>query len=217
MRVVGAALLVFVVGVVFPGAGAAEETQEQWLVELRNSGTYKKGLDRAVDVIEHAFDIGAVGGASQWRTIHEYYREAATSKGCKAGAKFVGTSPYDCPKLTGKQPGVLSPDYAADRARALEPAENAARPDLVRRVLTSVYQYGYAHGLEYGWRKNDGDVAWTGRYYKACMEYAAESNIEKQCAKAADTWAGSEIERLKRLARQKRLPIPEGAAGQKSK
>ena len=65
------------------------------------------------------------------------------------------------------------------------PAATALRPELVRRVLTTVHSYGYANGLEYGWRKNDGDVAWTGRYYKACMEFADDANIEKQCANAA--------------------------------
>ena len=55
----------------------------------------------------------------------------------------------------------------------------------------------------------DGDVAWTGRYYKACMEFADDSNIEKQCANAADQWAATEMTRLKNQARAKQLPIPE--------
>ena len=79
----------------------------------------------------------------------------------------------------------------------------------MRRVLTTVHSYGYANGLEYGWRKNDGDIAWTGRYYKACMEFTGDKNIEKQCANAADQWAASEMTRLKKQARAKQLPIPE--------
>lgn len=209
MKSYAASLLVLAASMLIPHFAEADEEEEQWLVELRNSGTYKKGIDHAVDVIERAYDIGAVGGASQWMLIHEYHRQAATAKGCRTGAKLAAKSASTCPKLGGSKPGVVSKDLNADKKRALEPAATALRPELVRRVLTTVHSYGYANGLEYGWRKNDGDVAWTGRYYKACMEFADDANIEKQCANAADQWAATEIARLKKQARAKQLPIPE--------
>lgn len=207
MRGFPATLLVLAMGLSTPIVAQADSEQGQWLVELRNSVTYKEGLERAVGVIEHAYDIGAVGGASQWTMIHENFRQAASSKGCTTGARLAGKSAAACPKLGGPKPGVLSESYGADRKRALEPAAESARPALLRQMLATVHSYGYAHGLEYGWRKNEGNIAWKGRYYKVCMEFADDSDIEKRCASAADRWAATEITRLQNQARAKKLPI----------
>jgi len=83
-----------------PSLAAADEPENgaRWLVELRNSGSKKKGMQEVREKIESVYDLGAVAGASQWDAIHDYYIEVARTKGCQKGTPYADGPVKACHK-----------------------------------------------------------------------------------------------------------------------
>lgn len=81
-----------------PATAQEPEHDEQWLVELRNSGSYKKGMEQVREKIESMYDKGAVKGAAHepacaeaskvWsEALLERLRKQVESHGLPAGKK----------------------------------------------------------------------------------------------------------------------------------
>ena len=192
-----------------PSFAAADdpESKEQWLVELRNSGTYKKGMKEVREQIEFVYDLGAVAGASQWDAIHDYYIELARAKGCKKGAPYADGPIKACHEVSKAQPKLLGPPYKEGRTKIVALSLESLDPELVRKVLFVIYDYGYVQGMKHGLRKHNDDLRWAQSFYKSCVARANDAEHEPACAKASKSWSEALLKRLRTQVEAHGLPV----------
>jgi hypothetical protein len=170
-----------------PSLVAADEPARdaQWHATLRNSGSYKTGMNQVREKIEFAYDRGAVNGASRWETIHGYYLELARAKGCKTGVPFADGPVKACHQVSTVEPKLLGPTYSQGREEIIALSMDSVYPALVRKVLFVIYDYGYVQGVKHGLRKYNDDLVWAQTYYKSCVERANDAAHEPACAEAS--------------------------------
>jgi len=192
-----------------PSFAAADdpESKEQWLVELRNSGTYKKGMKVVREKIEFAYDLGAVAGASQWDGIHDYYIDLARAKGCQKGTPYANGPVKACHKVSKAQPKVVSNRYKKGKGEIVTMSLESMYPDLVRKVLFVIYDYGYVQGMKHGVRSHNDQLRWAQTYYKSCVERANDAEHEPACAEASKIWADALLEKLGKQIEAHGLPV----------
>lgn len=191
--VLGAAILF-----VLTNVALAEEakTDAQWLKELRGSGTYRQGMAYVERVVEAAYDIGAIAGASHWEDVHAYYTRLARSKGCTRGSRSDGERVRACPRVSSVEPSLLGADYRDGKREVDKLALQTSYPDLLQRVLAVLYEYGYVQGMKHGMRVHDEDIRLRQTYYRACVERAQDAALEPVCAEASKAWARRLLARL---------------------
>jgi len=192
------------VGVLLPLAAAAEEratqppTQEQWLKALRGSTTYRQGLGTVRDLVEQAYDLGAIAGASHWEDMHEYYDGLARAKGCEKGMPFAEGPTKACHRVPGPEPALTGRDYDEGIATAVKLANETSYPGLVEQVLRVLYDYGYIQGLKHGIRIHNEDIRLAQSYYRSCLSRANDAKGEPACAKGSKAWAAETLETLRK-------------------
>lgn len=180
----------------FPTSAEEAKTDEQWLLRLRNSASYKKGLIEVRKNVEAVYDSGAVNGATHWEDIHNYYIELARATGCKKGAGDAGGPSNECPKVSKAKPELLGTDYKTGKDQVIAIARETAYPNLVRQVLLTIYDYGYVQGMKHGLRSHNDNLRWKQAYYKACVERAKDAKREPVCAEASSAWSEALLKRL---------------------
>ena len=201
-------------GLLVPSLAAAEEpeTEEQRLVALRNSGSYNEGMKQVREKIELTYDMGAVNGASHCDTIHGYYVEVARAKGCKKGAPYAEGPVKACHKVSKPEPKLLGAPYNKGRNAIVALSLESLYPELVRKVLFVIYDYGYVQGMKHGLRRNNDDLRWAQSYYKSCVARANDAAHEPVCASASKAWSEGLLKRLRKQIEAHGLP-----AGKKPK
>ncbi|KPK16007.1 MAG: hypothetical protein AMJ62_07420 [Myxococcales bacterium SG8_38] len=187
---------------VAPFATAEEEkqqpkTEEQWLVELRNSATYKKGAELIRQRIDFAYDAGAVRGAKHWETAHAYYVDLAGANGCKKGMELADDPVKSCRKVSGPEPALRGDRYEKGRAEISALSAEALRPARAQSVLINIYDYGYVQGLEHGLRARNESMEWTQRYYASCITRANKADAEPVCSRESKAWSAAAFEKLR--------------------
>ncbi|HSN84740.1 MAG TPA: hypothetical protein VLS88_19320 [Polyangiales bacterium] len=186
----------------FVSSSTAEEdkqepkTEEQWLVELRNSATYKKGAESIRQRIDLAYDAGAVRGAKHWETVHAYYVDLARATGCKEGMRFADGPVKSCRKVSGPEPALRGDQYQKGRLEMVAESGEALRPNRVENVLVNIYDFGYVQGLKHGRRARNEGMEWTQRYYASCITRANEADAEPVCSKESKAWSAAILEKL---------------------
>ena len=197
-----------------PSLAGAEESAdyEQWLVALRHSGSYQKGMKHVREKIEFSYDMGAVKGASHWETIHGYYIGLARAKGCKRGTPYADGPVKACHKVSTPEPKLLGPPYNKGRDEIVALSLESLYPALVRKVLFIIYDYGYVQGMKHVLRKNNDDLRWAQSYYKSCIARANNAAQEPACARASKAWSERLLNRLRKQIEAHGLP-----AGKKPK
>jgi hypothetical protein len=204
-------VLLFVVCACFflPLLAAADEPEhnEEWLVELRHSGSYKKGLEQVREKIEFAYDVGAIRGASQWDAIHGYFIELARAKGCKKGAPFADGPVKECHVVSRAEPKLLGPSYKKGREEIIALSRESLYAALVRKVLFVIYDYGYVQGAKHSLRKYNDDLLWARTYYKSCVARANDAEHEPACADASKAWSEALLNRLGKQVESHGLPV----------
>jgi hypothetical protein len=190
------------VSMLLPSTVGAEErsnqpqTQEQWLKALRGSGSYRQGLMDVRRLVEKAYDLGAIAGASHWEDMHEYYDGRARAKGCETGMPFAEGPTKACHRVTGPEPELVGRDYNEGIVEAVALAKGTSHPALIDGVLRLLYDYGYVQGLKHGIRVHNDDLRLGQSYYRACMSRANDSKGEPACAEGSKAWAAETLERL---------------------
>lgn len=183
---------------------AAEETpaepksEEQWLLNLRNSSSYKKGMETMHADVDLAYDHGAVAGAKHWETVHGYYLDLAVANGCKDGMQFAEGPVRSCEKVPRAKPTLRGPDYQRGQAVVTGLARDTLRPARVQSVLLSIFDYGYVQGLRHGIRAHNDDLEWKEAYYKACITRANDAEAEPMCAEKSKTWSAAVLVKIKK-------------------
>lgn len=179
------------VGLVLPGSARAEErkSDDAWLKELRASGAYRQGRDYVSKVVDQAYDIGAVAGASHWEDVHAYYTRLARSQGCEKGSSSDSGHVRACPRVSSTRPKLTGVAYAEGLRDAEKLALDKRHGELLRRVLALLYDYGYVQGLKHGLLVHNDDIRLTQEYYRACIERARLAAMEPMCAEAAKAWS----------------------------
>lgn len=172
--------------------------EEQWLRSLRGSGSYRDGLHNVRTLVEQAYDLGAIAGASHWEDVHEYYTSVARAQGCARGNAFTDELMKACHRETGPEPKLVGRDYDEGLAKAETLADEVLHRSLVKRILAVLYDYGYVQGLKHGLRTYNEDIRFVQTYYRSCMERANNAKAEGPCAEGAKSWAGKLLERLRR-------------------
>jgi hypothetical protein len=197
-----------------PSLAAAEEVapDEQWLANLRGSGTYKEGLSAVRAKIESAYDLGAVAGAVHWESIHDYYIELARAKGCKKGTPYAAGPVKACRRVSKAEPRLVGVRYKEGRKAVVALSQDTLYPALVRRVLFVIYDYGYVQGMKHSLRHHNDDLRWTQAYYKSCVNRANDAEHEPVCANASKAWSEAHLKRLRKQVESHGLP-----AGKKPK
>jgi hypothetical protein len=197
-----------------PSLASAEEHvgDEQWLVALRHSGSYQEGVKRVREKLELSYDMGAVNGASHWETIHDYYVGLARAKGCKKGTPYADGPVKACHKVSKSEPKLLGAPYKKGRDEIVALSLDSLYPDLVRKVLFVIYDYGYVQGMKHVLRKNNDDLRWAQSFYRSCVARANDAAHEPVCASASKAWSDGLLKRLRREIEAHGLP-----AGKKSK
>ena len=185
---------------------------EQWLVALRHSGSYQKGMKHVREKLELSYDMGAVNGASHWETIHDYYIGLARAKGCKKGTPYADGPVKACHKMSKSEPKLLGAPYKKGRDEIVALSLESLYPGLVRKVLFVIYDYGYVQGMKHVLRKNNDDLRWTQAFYKSCFARANDAAHEPACARASKAWSEGLLNGLRRQIEAHGLP-----AGKKSK
>lgn len=180
------------------GAPAKPKTEEQWLAELRNSASYKKGLEAMHADVDLAYDRGAIRGAKHWETIHRYYLDLGAARGCKDSLQFVQGPIRTCEKVAATAPALRGTPYEEGQKEITDFVKEAGRPVRARSVLLSIFDYGYVQGLRHGLRFHNDDLEWKEAYYKACITRANEAEAEPLCAERAKIWSASVLENLKK-------------------
>ena len=199
-----------------PSLAAAEEareapqTEEEWLKELRGSGSYREGLDKVRELVERAYDLGGIAGASHWEGVHQYYTGVARAKGCERGKPLADGPVEVCHQLAGPEPKMVGRNYKEGMADTVALAEQTAYPALVRRVLVVLYDYGYVQGMKYGLRSHNDDIRLAQTYYRACMAHASDARGEPTCANSSKKWANELLARLKKQIEAHGLPARGG-------
>lgn len=187
-------------------------TEEQRLVKLRNSGTYKQGLERANSKIEHAYDLAAVKGSAHWEAIHSYYLELAKATGCKTGKPHATGPVKACHKPSVDEPQLLGDGYKSGRREITAYSKESLYSELVGRVLFVVYDYGYVQGMKHGIRLHNDELRWAQTFYKSCMARVNDAQHEPTCARASTKWSEGLLEKLRAQIESHGLP-----AGKKPK
>ena len=193
-RWVSAALLV---SFAIPSSAIADlQTDEAWLKTLRGSGSYREGMANVDRLVTAAYDIGAIAGASHWEDVHAYYTALARKKGCETGKPYAEGPVKACHVVSGPEPKIIAKDYRRGKSKTVELAAETTHPDLVRRVLLVLYDYGYVQGLKHGLRTHNDDIVLAQTYYRSCMSRANAAKGEPVCAKASKTWSDALLGRL---------------------
>jgi hypothetical protein len=183
---------------------AAEDVPErptaeaQWLRSLRGSGSYRDGLRSVRTLVEQAYDLGAIAGASHWEDVHEYYTSVARAKGCERGNTFTDELMQACHRETGPEPKLVGRDYNEGLVKAATLADEVSHRSLVKRMLAVLYDYGYVQGLKHGLRTHSEGIRLVQIYFRSCMERANDAKAEGSCAEGAKSWVGKLLERLRR-------------------
>ena len=182
------------------------QSKEQWLKDLRGSGTYRDGLDNVRRFVERGYDLGAIAGASHWEDMNEYYTGVARAKGCQRGQPFADGPVKACHRVEGPEPKLMGQDYKEGMAEAVELANDTLYPDLVKRVLVVLYDYGYVQGVKHGIRADNDDIRLAQSYYRSCMAQANSGKGEAACAEGSKTWASKLLERIHQRVEAHGLP-----------
>lgn len=183
-----------------PSSARAEGEPDSatWVRSVRGSGTYQKGLASVRGLVEEAYDKGALRGASHWENVHEYYQELARMKGCERGKPHAEGPIKECHRVTGPEPELVGSDYRDGMAEVEKVAEKTAYPDVVRRILVVLYDYGYLQGLKHGVRVHNEDIRLAQTYYRSCMKRANDSGGERACATGSKEWSDSLLAGIKK-------------------
>ncbi|MGB5701253.1 MAG: hypothetical protein WBM48_00425 [Polyangiales bacterium] len=208
--------LVLCLSMWLPSIAAAEAgskapaTEDEWVKALRGSGSYREGLDAVRELVERAYDLGGIAGASHWEDVHEYYSGVARAKGCQRGKPFADGPVKACHQVTGSEPGVVGPDYKDGMAKTVSLAEETLYPSLVKRVLVVLYDYGYVQGMKYGLRFHNDDIRLAQTYYRSCMARANDAKGEAPCAESSKKWADKLLARMRQQIEAHGLPARSG-------
>ena len=182
------------------------ESNEDWVKEVRGSGSYQAGLRNVRNLMEAAYDIGALKGAAHWEDIHSYFTSLARAKGCARGKKYAEGPVEVCHKVTGKEPPITGPDYEAGLKKVTAMANATLYPDTVRRVLKSLYDYGYVQGMKHGVRVHNDDIRLAQTYYRSCMSRVSKPEGEASCASGSKGWSEALVARLRKRIEAHGLP-----------
>ena len=193
---IGTVLLSLVVAL--PSIASAEEGQSDgsWVRSVRGSGTYQKGLGEVRGLVEDAYDKGALRGASHWEDVHEYYLGLARMKGCERGKPHAEGPIKGCHRVTAPEPELVGSDYREGMAEVEKVADKTAYPEVVRRILVVLYEFGYLQGLKHGVRAHNQDNRLAQAYYRSCMERANDSAGERACARGSQEWSEAVLNRI---------------------
>ena len=195
-----------------PSLAAAEEapaepqSEEARLKMLRGSGSYQEGLGNVRRLVEKAYDLGAIAGASHWEDMHDHYTRVALAKGCHRGKPLANDPVEACQEVRVPEPEVTGRDYTEGMAKTRTLAKQTLYPDTVERILVVLYDYGYVQGMRYGVRVHNDDIRFAQAYYRACMERASGGKGENTCAKSSKAWADSLLKRLRNQVEAHGLP-----------
>ncbi len=188
----------------FGFAARAEEakrepvTQEQWLAELRNSVTYREGLEEVRGKVEAAYDFGAIQGVLHWQQVHEHYLELARAQGCKTALPFVEGPLQACVKVRGPEPRHRGNEYREGHEKIETLASKAKWKVPVESVLLSIYDYGYVKGMKHGLRVNNDNLEWKQAYYEACITRANQAKAEPICSRESIVWSKAMLDKLQK-------------------
>ena len=191
-------VLVFA-SLLLPSLAGADEavSEEQALAMLRHSGSYQEGMKKVREKLEHAYDIGAVVGAAQWEKLHDYYIEVARAKGCKKGVPFAEGPVQACHKVTTPEIKPLGSRYKKGRMDVIALSSESFYPELVKKVLLVIYDYGYVQGAKHVLRKHNDDLLWAQSFYRSCIARANDAAHEPTCANASKRWSQGVLRRLR--------------------
>ncbi len=193
------ALFLFLVAVLPWWASADDGGDDtRWAQSVRGSGTYQKGLAEVRGLVEDAYDNGALRGASHWEEVHEYYLELARLKGCERGKPHAKGPVKECIRVSTPEPELVGSYYREGMAEVQKVAEKTAYPDVVRRILVVLYDFGYLQGLKHGVRVHNEDVRLAQTYYRSCMERANDAGGERSCAQGSKQWADALLRSIKK-------------------
>ena len=182
-------------------AGAEEaqpqtKSEEQWLVELRNSASYEKGLEEIRQRVDLAYDSGAIAGAKHWETVNSYYFTLARAKGCKTAMQLADGPTKECQKVAGSEPTLRGAEYQKGRDQIVALSRETLRPTRTQDVLLNIYDFGYVQGMRHGLRQHHDDLEWKQAYYKACVTRTADAQSEPVCATESKRWSAALLDRL---------------------
>lgn len=191
-----------------PSAAGADGRagDEQWLTVLRHSGSYQDGMQKVREKLELSYDMGAVNGALHWETIHEYYIDLAKAKGCKKGTPYADGPVKACRKASGPEPKLLGAPYKKGASEVAALSLESLYPELVKKVLMVIYDYGYVQGMKHVLRKNNDDLRWGQAFFKSCVARANDSEHEPVCADASKAWSDGLLKRLRKQIEAHGLP-----------
>ena len=206
-----AARLVLLLGscmvvIAVPSQADDRDTDEDWAKAVRGSGSYQEGLRKVRNLIDQAYDIGALKGAAYYDEIHEYLLVLARAKGCQRGMPYAEGPVKACSKVSGKEPPVTGPGYRDGMGEVSALADQTLYPDLVRRLLKSLYDYGYVQGMKHGVRAYNDDIRIAQAYYRSCMVRANNEKGERACAEGSKTWSAALVDRWRKRIDAHGLP-----------
>jgi hypothetical protein len=179
-------------------APSQPNSEEQWLLDLRNSASYKKGMETMHADVDLAYDRGAIRGAKHWEMVHRYYLDLAVANGCKDSMQFAEGPLRSCEKVPRTKPTLRGPDYQEGQKEVAALAHDTRRPAGVHSVLLSIFDYGYVQGLRHGLRAHNDDLEWKEAYYKACITRANEAEAEPMCAERSKIWSAAVLAKIKK-------------------
>ena len=202
-----ALLLCLCLGVVAaPSQADDHENDEDWVKAVRGSGSYQEGLRKVQNLIDQAYDVGALKGAAYYDEIHDYLLELARAKGCQRGTPYAEGPVKACRKASAKEPPVTGPGYRVGMGEVSTLADQTLYPDLVRRLLKSLYDYGYVQGMKHGVRAYNDDIRIAQAYYRSCMVRANNDEGERACAEGSKTWSAALVDRWRKRIDAHGLP-----------
>jgi hypothetical protein len=202
-------VLVLLSFVVFSATSASAEdleTSEDWVKSVRGSGSYQQGLTRVRDLVDRAYDIGALKGAKHWEDMRAYYISMARKKGCERGKPYAEGPVKACHQVTEKTPSLMGSDYRDGAKEVADVANETLYPDLVERVLKSLYDYGYVQGMKHGVRANNDSIRIKQTYYRSCVARATSAKGEEACATGSREWSDALIARVRKQLEAHGLP-----------
>lgn len=187
-------------------APSKPQSEEAWIKALRGSGSYQEGAGNVRRLVEKAYDLGAIAGASHWEDMHGYYTSLARTKGCQRGKPLAKGPVEACDQVTGPEPGVTGKDYTKGLAETSVLAKESMYPDLVQRVLVVLYDYGYVQGMRYGVRVHNDDIRLAQAYYRSCVTRLSGGKGEAACAESSKGWADELLARIRQELEAHGLP-----------
>lgn len=182
------------------------QTNEDWVKSVRGSGSYREGLTKVRDLIDRAYDIGALEGAKHWEEMRTYYISLARNKGCERGKPYAEGPVKACHQVTENPPSIMGSDYRAGATEVADIANETLYPDLVERVLKSLYDYGYVQGMKHGIRANNDSIRFKQTFYRACVARATSTKGEEACATSSRKWSDALIARVRKELESHGLP-----------